>query len=74
MITNMTEKELKAKVKDILDSLKWLQETHDCHLELGDISDDKVIIYCGGKGGACEIKCIEEALAVKFPHLKVIYR
>ncbi len=61
----------REEILKVLMSLQWLMETHDGHLELGEIDGDKIYIHCSGECISCDTKCIQEAIAVKWPHLKV---
>jgi len=61
-------------VMEILDSIKSQVNAHDGFLELGEIKDNKVVIYCGGECAPCDNKCIEEALKEKLPDIEVIFR
>lgn len=69
-----TKKITKEDVDKVIESLKWLQDSHDCHLDLGEVNDNEVIIYCGGKCANCDVRCVEEALSEDFPEVRVVYR
>ena len=59
---------------EILESIKSQASAHDGFVELGEIKDNKVVIYCGGGCAPCDNKCIEEALKDKIPDIEVIFR
>ena len=63
-----------AAVQKILDSIKSQVNAHDGFLELGEIRDNRVVIYCGGECAPCDNKCIEEVLKDKIPDIEVIFR
>jgi hypothetical protein len=64
----------KKKVQDILEDLAPLLSAHDCTMELGEVSGDRVVIYCGGEGAVCDSKCVEEVIKQKFPGIEIIFR
>jgi len=66
----ITEKE----VMEVLESIKSQVNAHDGFAELGEIKNNKVVIYCGSECAPCDNKCIEEALKDKIPDIEVIFR
>jgi Fe-S cluster biogenesis protein NfuA len=66
----ITEKE----VMEVLDGIKSQLSAHDGFVEVGDIQENKVMIYCGGECSPCHNKCIEDALKDKIPDIDVIFR
>ncbi|MBI4843648.1 MAG: hypothetical protein HY809_04910 [Nitrospirae bacterium] len=73
-MTGSNNKITEKDVNEIIESLDWLHKSHDCHIDLGEVGDNEVIIYCGAKCAACDTRCLEEAMAEKFPGVKVVYR
>jgi Fe-S cluster biogenesis protein NfuA len=61
-------------LRKILESIKNQINAHGCSLELGEIHDRKVVIYCGGKCTSCDSKCVEDALKERVSDIEVIYR
>ena len=66
----ITEKE----VMEVLESIKSQIVAHDGFAELGEIKENKVVIYCGGLCVPCDNKCIEDALKDKIPDIEVVFR
>jgi Fe-S cluster biogenesis protein NfuA len=66
-------KEIKEQIIEILNSLDPSLKAHTCFLELSEITDNKVVIYCGGQCTGCDSKCIEEAIKEKLPDIEVIF-
>jgi len=64
---------LKEQITEILNSLEPSLKAHACFLELSEIRDNKVVIYCGGQCGNCDSKCIEEVIKEKLPGVEVIF-
>ncbi len=64
----------KEQITEILNSLSWLLEEHNCFMELSEIMGNKAVIYCGGQGANCDTKCIEEAIKEKMPDFEVVFR
>ena len=62
------------EVIEALESIKNQVNAHDGFAELGEIKNNKVVIYCGGECVSCDNKCIEEALKDKIPDIEVIFR
>jgi len=62
------------EVMGVLESIKNQVNAHDGFAELGEIKNNKVVIYCGGECVSCDNKCIEEALKDKIPDIEVIFR
>ena len=61
-------------ILEILESIQSQASAHDGYVELGEIKDNKVVIYCGGECAHCDNKCIKEALKDKIPDIEVIFR
>jgi Fe-S cluster biogenesis protein NfuA len=61
-------------VIEVLESIKNQVNAHDGFLELGEIKENTVVIYCGGECAPCDNKCIEEVLKDKIPDIEVIFR
>jgi Fe-S cluster biogenesis protein NfuA len=61
-------------LREILDSIKTQVNAHDGFIELVEIKENKVVIYCGGECVSCDNKCIEEALKDKLPDIEIIFR
>lgn len=70
----MTKKITEEALREILESIKNQVNAHGCSLDLGEIRDKKVVIYCGGKCVSCDNKCVEDALKDKVSDIEVIYR
>ncbi|TNF55027.1 hypothetical protein EP227_03335 [bacterium] len=66
--------ETENQIKEILDSLKPLLDSHDCFMDLYEVKGNKVFISCGGEGVTCDSKCIEEVIKQKLPDIEIIYR
>jgi len=77
---SLTEKSTKEtmdkeeKIREVLNSLKYLFDAHDGFAELAEIRDNTAIIYYGGECSGCDSKCIEEAIKAKIPDIEVIVR
>lgn len=71
---NKVENEIENKIIEILNILRTYVEAHDGFAELGEIKDNRVIIYCGGRCMDCEPKCIEDAVKAKVPGIEVVFR
>ncbi len=65
---------IEEQIKEILNRLSPFIEAHDGFVELGEIENNKVVIYCGGECTACKEKCIEDAITDKLPHMNVVFR
>lgn len=65
---------IEDQINEILNRLNPFIEAHDGFAELGEIEDNRVVIYCGGECAACEEKCIEDAIREKLPHMEVVFR
>ncbi len=62
------------EVMEVLNSIKNQVKAHDGFADLGEVTGNKVVIYCGGECVSCDNKCIEEALKDKIPDIEVIFR
>lgn len=62
------------RIHETLESVKALLESHKCYMQLHEVTENEIIIYCGGQGAACDSKCVEDLLKEKFPDMKVVFR
>ncbi len=65
---------IESLVKEALDSLKFIMESHDGFAEIGRISENKVEIYYSGQCVVCDSPCIEETIKGKVPGIEVVFR
>jgi Fe-S cluster biogenesis protein NfuA len=63
-----------AQVREILEEIKPLLESHDCFAELQEVKGNTVFLYCGGEGAICENRCIEDVLKQKIPDIEIVFR
>ncbi|RJR15870.1 MAG: hypothetical protein C4581_10970 [Nitrospiraceae bacterium] len=61
-------------ITEILNSIQPLLKAHKGFAEMGEVTGNKAVIYCGGQCIDCMDKCIEDAIKEKLPDIEIIFR
>jgi Fe-S cluster biogenesis protein NfuA len=70
----MDTKKIEDQIKDILDNLQCILDSHEGCAELIEVKDNKAVLFCGGKCAQCDNKCVVDAIKEKLPDIEVILR
>lgn len=64
---------LHKQITEILNSMHPLIKAHKGFAELGEVKENRAVIYCGGQCTHCSDKCIEDAIKEKYPDIEIIF-
>jgi Fe-S cluster biogenesis protein NfuA len=70
----MDTKKIEEQIKEILDNLQCILDSHEGCAELIEVKDNKAVLFCGGKCAGCDNKCVVDAIKEKLPDIEVILR
>ncbi len=64
--------EIERRVREVLNNLNWMLESHNSHAELVEIKGKKVVIRCIGSCAECETDCVGVAFDERMPEIELI--
>ncbi|HBH61869.1 MAG TPA: hypothetical protein DDX85_09055 [Nitrospiraceae bacterium] len=60
-------------ITQLMNYMYPLIKAHKGFIELGEIKENRAVIYCGGQCIDCSKKCIEDAIKEKVPGIEIIF-